>query len=69
MAAINRHVDLAADDGLNASVLAGLVMIDDAEEVAVICESQGGHTLLGRQLGHPANPTSSVEQAVFAVTV
>ena len=44
-----RDVDLAADDGMDALVLGGVVELNRAEQVAVVGHGHGRHALL---LGH-----------------
>jgi hypothetical protein len=63
------HVDLAADDGLDA-LLGGLLReLDGAGERAVVGERDGGHLELGGAGGELRNAAGSVENGVLGVDV
>ena len=58
-AAARREVNFAADDRLDVGLLALLVELDRAEEIAVVAQGERGHLQLGgarRQLGNTARP-------------
>ena len=62
-----RHIDLAADDRLDARAAAGLVEGDCAVHHAVIGDRDGALSQLFDALGQRVGPAGAVEQGVFAV--
>jgi hypothetical protein len=64
-----RHVELAADDGLDAGLLRGQIEIDGAEEVAVIGERDGREVQVLGLLHELLELGRSVEQAVLGMHV
>ena len=66
---VGAHVDLAADDGMDALRLAGLVKIDHAVQHAVVGDGAGVHAQLLQALGQFLDAAGAVQQAVFRVQV
>ena len=64
-----RHVDLAAQDRLDAGPLGPLVEVDRAERVAVIGDGHGLHAHFQKPGKKPIQPDGAVEQAVLSVEV
>src|SRR5260370_5553050 len=64
-----RHVNFAANDGLDVA-LAGIVKeIGSGKEIAVIGDGHGGHLLAGRFIQELGGLASPVEQTVIGVNV
>ena len=59
------HIDLAADDGLNARRLGSAVEVDNAIHDAVVRNCHGGLSQLGSTLDQLPDTAGAVEQAVF----
>ena len=68
-AAFVGQVGLAADDGLDAPVLALRVEIDGAVEGAVVGDRQGAHAQLDGPVDQVRDPADSVQHAVLGVVV
>ena len=62
-------VDLAADDGLDAEVLAGQEELGRAEQVAVVGDGAGGHAEILGAGAEILDADGAVEKAVFGVAV
>jgi hypothetical protein len=62
-------VDFAADDGVNAFVLGGVVELDGAEEVAMISHGDGGHALSGDEFHELGDFAGAIEEGVIGVAV
>ena len=60
-------IDLAADDGLDARLAAGLVEGDGAVHDAVVGDGQGRLSQLLGALRQPVRPAGAVEQAVLGM--
>ena len=60
-----RHIDLAADDGLDARGLGGLVKIDAAVHNAVVRNGDGILSQLLDPVHELVDPAGAVQQAVF----
>ena len=60
-----RHIDLAADDGLDARRLGRAVKVNDAVHDAVVRDRHGGLSQLGSPLDKLPDAAGAVEQAVF----
>src|SRR4030095_10319837 len=69
LAAPRRHVELAAEDRLDAGLLGSEVEVDRAEEVAVIGERDGGEAKLLRLVDQLVELGGAVKQAVLGVDV
>jgi hypothetical protein len=67
--AVGGNVNLAADDGLEAGLLAGVVELDDAVEVAVVGDGAGAHAQVFRPRHQGGNTAHAVEQAEFGMNV
>ena len=63
------HVDLAADDGLDALPLAGPVEIDHPVHDAVVGDCHGGLAQLFDALCQAVDAAEAVEEAVLGVDV
>ena len=68
LVALLRDVDFAADDGLDALCLGGVVELDRAEEIAVVGHGDGGHFLFD-DVHELADFAGSVEQGIIGVAV
>ena len=66
---VGAHVHFAADHGMDALCLAGLVKIDRAVQHAVVRDGAGVHAQRLQALGQLADAAGAVQQAVFAVQV
>ena len=69
LVALLRNIDLAADHGMNASRLAGVIEFHRPKEIAVIGHCHGRHFLLGddlHQLGDCAGP---IQQRIIRVAM
>src|SRR2546427_9612120 len=64
-----RDIDLAADDRLDAGVLARLVKVDRAVHDAVVGHPDRGHLELGRARDHGWDAAGPIEQRVLGVVV
>ena len=64
-AALGRHVDLTADDGLDALRLAGPVKVDDAVHDAVVRDGTGGLPHGLHHAGQILDAAGTVQKAVF----
>ena len=69
LVALLGDVDLAADDGVDAGGLGGVIELDGAEEIAVVGHGDGGHFLLDRDLHELVDIAGAVEQGVVGVAV
>src|SRR5262249_5746534 len=69
LAAPRRHVELAAEDWLDAGLLRGEGGVDRSEEVAVVGERNGGEPELLRLVDQLVELGGTVEQAVLGVDV
>ena len=68
-AAVGGHVELEADDGLDAFVEGGAIELDDAAQGAVVGEGHGRHAQLLGPLDEALHTAGAVEQRVLAVHV
>ena len=68
LVALLGDIDLAADDGVNAFRLGGVIELDGAEQVAVIGHGDRGHLLLGDRAS-AVDIAGPVEQGVVGVAV
>lgn len=66
---IMADVDLAAEYGLDAEVLAGSVKIGRAEHVAVIGDGAGGHTVILGAGAEILDADRAVQKTVFGMTM
>ena len=64
-AALGRHVDLAADDGLDALRLAGPVEVNDAVHNAMVRDGAGGLPHGLHHAGQVLDAAGAVQEAVF----
>lgn len=62
-------VEFAADDGVDAFGLGGVVELDGSEEVAMVGHGDGGHLLFGDDVHHLGDFTGSVEEGVIGMAV
>ena len=62
-----RHIDLTADNGLDAGRLAGLIEGHRAVHHAVVRHGEGGHPQLPGALSHPVDAAGAVEQGIFGM--
>ena len=69
VAAAGRHVDLAAEDGLDPGLLGRVVKNQRAVEVAVVGDGRGGRAEGGGGLDQIADADGPVEEAVFGVAM
>jgi hypothetical protein len=69
LAAARRHVQLGAEDGLDAGLLRSQVEIDATEEVAVVGEGDGRKLEVLRLLHQLLELGGAVEEAVLGVDV
>ena len=60
-----RHIDLAADDGLDARRLGRAVKVNDAVHDAVVRDRHGGLSQLGSPFDQLSDAAGAVKQAVF----
>ena len=67
--AVGGHVELEADDGLDALLLGGVVELDRAAERAVVGERHGGHAQLFGALDQLLDTAGAVKERVLAVHV
>ena len=63
------EVELAADDGLDALGLGGVVELDRAVEIAVVGKGEGGHAEFHGPVHEPVDAAGAIEEAVVAVDV
>ena len=64
-----RHVNFAADDGLDVALTGFIKEIGRSKEIAVIGDGYGGHLLAGRFIQELGGLASPVEQTVIGVNV
>jgi len=64
-----RHIDLAADDGLDPGGGAGLVELDGPVHRTVVGDRKGGHLQVGSAGHELLDAAGAVEEAVFRVYV
>ena len=67
--AVWRHVDFAAEDGLQAIFPAGLLKLASAEHIAVVRDGAGGHAKILGPGAQILEPDGAVEHAVFGMAV
>ena len=64
-----RYINLAADHGVDALFLGGVVEFDGAEEIAVIGHGDRGHLLFDHQVHELGDFAGSIEQGVVGVAM
>ena len=64
-----RDVDLAADHGMDAAGLGGVIELDGAEQVAVIGHGDRRHLLFDRDLHQLVDIAGAVEQGIVGVAM
>ena len=62
-------VDLASDDRLHLRFLGGLVELDRAEEISVVCQGDRRHAKLGRLPHELLHPDGSIQERILAMDV
>ena len=69
LVALLRNVDFAADDGVDAVSLGGVIELHRAEEVPVIGHGHGRHFLLDHELHQLVDLASAIEQRIVRVAM
>ena len=63
------HIDLTADDRLDACLFCGLIELDTAVHDAVVCDGNGALTTLLDAVHKLVDTAGTVQQAVFGMDV